>query len=511
MIWVSIFIANAAVLILEIVGARALTPFFGSSAEVWAGFIGVVLLGLAVGYWGGGVIADRLTTNRDRERSLAATLAAAGVTITALWLGSDATAAVASQLIPYLGLTLAASAAALIHFFIPSMCLAAASPIAARILLHSLDTSARTVGRISAVGAAGSVLGSIGVAAALVPYAAASTIIMSTGVCLLLLGLFLGVRAGVTTLILLCMVASAIGGVGTYSITPRAADMVRGTLVADVPSRYGRIFVIDEPYDTKTSLRVVRTDPLGTQCGQYIRVGAHLPELPFAYTRAFDVLYSYVPEPKRVAVVGGCNYSYPVHLATRTSHAHIDVVELDPAMTEVARKWFAFTEPEYLTATHADGRQYFETEEKTYDVIVLDAFGSLLAPPFQLLTTEAFKSMKDDLAPDGVVVMNLISSVDGPGAEYTASVYHTLASVFPSVVAYRIVGNTDENIQNLIFVASPILRQTLASVRILPHHELLTEIDSALFWNTGMVFTDDYAPVERLTIPMRASVLYGRS
>src|SRR5438874_2593648 len=56
---VTVFLAGAVVLILEILGARLLAPFFGSTQYVWSALIAVTLLALAVGYRGGGRLADR--------------------------------------------------------------------------------------------------------------------------------------------------------------------------------------------------------------------------------------------------------------------------------------------------------------------------------------------------------------------------------------------------------------------------------------------------------------------
>ena len=52
------FSSGAAVMALEITGSRVLTPVFGSSTTTWGILIGVVLTGLAAGYFLGGKIAD---------------------------------------------------------------------------------------------------------------------------------------------------------------------------------------------------------------------------------------------------------------------------------------------------------------------------------------------------------------------------------------------------------------------------------------------------------------------
>src|SRR3954451_2205810 len=56
---VAVFLAGAVLLGVEIVASRVLAPAFGSSLYVWGSLIGVVLTGLAIGYWLGGTLADR--------------------------------------------------------------------------------------------------------------------------------------------------------------------------------------------------------------------------------------------------------------------------------------------------------------------------------------------------------------------------------------------------------------------------------------------------------------------
>ena len=61
-IFAAVFISGAVLLGLELVASRVVAPFFGSSIFVWGALIGVVLAGLSVGYWLGGVVADRFPT-----------------------------------------------------------------------------------------------------------------------------------------------------------------------------------------------------------------------------------------------------------------------------------------------------------------------------------------------------------------------------------------------------------------------------------------------------------------
>src|SRR5215218_1422956 len=59
---VAVFLSGAALLGLEITASRVLAPTFGSSLFVWGSLIGIVLTGLAIGYWAGGIVADWLPT-----------------------------------------------------------------------------------------------------------------------------------------------------------------------------------------------------------------------------------------------------------------------------------------------------------------------------------------------------------------------------------------------------------------------------------------------------------------
>jgi len=58
-LYATVTITGAAVMILELLGTRIIGPFYGVSLYVWSSLIAVTLIALALGYFLGGMLADR--------------------------------------------------------------------------------------------------------------------------------------------------------------------------------------------------------------------------------------------------------------------------------------------------------------------------------------------------------------------------------------------------------------------------------------------------------------------
>jgi spermidine synthase len=174
----------------------------------------------------------------------------------------------------------------------------------------------------------------------------------------------------------------------------------------------------------------------------------------------------------------------------------VDVVEINPAVVNVARTWFGLDTGAF-TLTIGDGRWFLNRTRSTYDAVILDAFvgdGS----PSHLMSREAFEAVRRVLKPDGALVINTFVDFDSPGDYMGASLYKTLSAVFPSV---RVHGTRSAN---TLFVAS---RRSPLTVLHEPdynsvHPEAVSEVRSAFAgsWEpdlgSGIVLTDDYNPVE---------------
>jgi len=87
----------------------------------------------------------------------------------------------------------------------------------------------------------------------------------------------------------------------------------------------------------------------------------------------------------------------------------VDAVEIDPVVIRVARRDFHLGDGE-ARIFQMDGRRLLSQSRDQYDLIVMDAFGSS-SIPFHLVTREVFGLVRDRLAPEGILVLN----VESPG------------------------------------------------------------------------------------------------
>ncbi|AKQ63744.1 Spermidine synthase [Myxococcus hansupus] len=137
--------------------------------------------------------------------------------------------------------------------------------------------------------------------------------------------------------------------------------------------------------------------------------------LELDYTRAIAATLAFVPEPSRILVVGLGGGAIPTFLHAVRPQAHIDAVEIQPQVLDVARRFFGFHEDATLHAHLMDGRRFIETPGPAYDLIILDAFGARCIPP-ALASPAFFQATLARLTPDGAVVGNVLRKSGRPGS-----------------------------------------------------------------------------------------------
>ena len=260
-------------------------------------------------------------------------------------------------------------------------------------------------------------------------------------------------------------------------------------------SRFSDMIVVSED---SNGLRAMRFEMYGAR--QSVVKPGDPDHLELAYARAIPAVLAWKPEPGRILVVGLGGGTIPMFLRRHLREADIDVVELDPAVVQVARSHFGFRDDQRLKVHVDDGRRWIEGVRGRYDLIVIDAY-SAHDIPYALATREFLLAVRQALAADGVVVSNMWGRLANPLYDDMVSTY---LAVFPAVSVMDIAGSGNM----LVFASqSPDVPDTAESTqraarlnaRLNLRHDLATMVRQGLRQanpteRAGTVLTDAARP-----------------
>jgi spermidine synthase len=202
--------------------------------------------------------------------------------------------------------------------------------------------------------------------------------------------------------------------------------------------------------------------------------------------------------PQNMAVVGLAAGTIPKQFTSVFGPIPIDGIELDPAIIDVGRRYFALHEPN-IRAIAGDGRYVLTGLSGPYDVITVDAY-KVPYIPWHLTTREFFSEASDRLSEMGVLAINVGRT---PGdRRLVDAVSSTLLQVFPTVHAIDVPDTL-----NTILVATKqpteagVLSANLAALAPDAHPALRDALTTAaanlaVARADGPVMTDDRAPIE---------------
>jgi spermidine synthase len=200
---------------------------------------------------------------------------------------------------------------------------------------------------------------------------------------------------------------------------------------------------------------------------------------------------------RHVAILGNAGGTTARALARFYPGASIAGVELDPVVTEAARRYLGLGRIPRLRVVTADARPYLERTHERFDAILVDAYRQPYVP-FYLATQQFFRLVRSRLRPGGIVALNLATV---PGDHRLArDVAGTLRTVFPQVLTWQALKLN----QLVLGFVRPVSRERLdaAVARTPARIRVLTRLLAAharAAAPSGDPWTDDRAPVEWVT------------
>jgi spermidine synthase len=488
-------------LAVELSASRLLGSIFGTSNIVWANIIGLILIYLTVGYFIGGRLADRSPyyTTFYQIITWAAFFSGLVPLIAHPILRAAATAVQDFDA----AVTVGSFASVLVLFSVPVTLLGFVSPFSIRLALSNVEDAGRTTGQMYAISTLGSIIGNFTPVLLLIPQVGtARTFLIFAGILMAvgLIGLAIQNRRAALRLLwmpvlLIILAALALRG----PLRPPPAHM---TLLYEKESAYNLVQVVED----EDGYRYLLLNE-----GQGIHSQWHPTEIYYERTWDFFLAAPYFNTPpytpdrvERIAIIGLAAGTIARQYNTVYPGIPMDGVEIDPDIVEAGRRYMGMTMPN-LNVIVEDGRFALSQLDEKYTLIGVDAY-RVPYVPWHMTTVEFFEEVRDHLAEDGVLTINVgRTSTDRRLIE---AMTRTLLDVFPTVhtldvpdsyntilVATRQPTTPDNLLTNFAALppdAHPVLHQALQVAT--------TSIRPTVASNVRL--TDDHAPVEAIVDSM---------
>lgn len=482
-----IFITGFITMVFEFVGARALGPYFGTSIFVWTSLIGIIMGSLSLGYWLGGV----LSVKKTNFHFLGIMMLIAGVFVVLTALGDKYILDRVVKYIPNFKLQNVISVALL--FGPASVLFGMILPYSIRLKMENIKSSGSTIGSLYALSTVGSILGTFTAGFILVPTLGYSNIFF-----------ILSITMFVISIVLFFVEKGYIGSVISISfiaITIFTWNQKRNQKqnYLDFDTQYNRVLIF-ETTDRNTG-RPIKMLRVNDENSSAMFLDGD-EGLAFKVLEYYHLVEHFVPDFNHSLMIGGSGYAFPKAYLNTYPKASLDVVEIDPGLTALAREHFNLQDNPRLRIYHEDGRIYLNHCEKNkYDAVFMDAYKSMLTIPYQLTTQNAVQKISDALTNNGAVFANVISSLNDDTNEFLRAELATYRSVFPQVFLFAVQypNPTEEEklfFQNIMLVGlkSSVMPEMNSENQQL--HRFLSNLIELKTSDKDFIITDEYAPVE---------------
>ena len=499
-LYLGVFSAGAATLAVELSASRLLGNYFGSSNLVWAMIIGLMLIYLSIGYSIGGKWADR----SPKYETFFVILIWAALFIGVIPLASRPILKFASNAFDHMQFAAMTGSflSVMLLFSIPITLLGTASPFAIRLALENNKETGQTAGRIYAISTIGSFIGTFIPVLILIPTIGTYRTFISISlylmvVCLIGIWTTVNLRKMIVYLWMpfLLLILSFIG--------LRGFDKQTQGIIFEKESAYNYIQVLQT-----NDYHILRLNE-----GQGIHSIFHPTQTDFhSYWEQVLSAPFFNPAPidqdqiERIAIFGLAGGTSANQIRIAFPQTIVDGFEIDGEIINAGFDYFGLKD-NLLNIYIEDARWGLTHNDYKYQVINVDAYDPPYIP-WHLTTREFFTEIYNHLSDDGVMVINVARIFEDRVLLH--SLFQTIDSVFPSTY----IVDLPDTFNSMVFATKSVTSENnlidnyLVLMSEQDSHPLILSTLERTILNLqpppskGYIFTDDKAPVERITNSM---------
>lgn len=495
-----VFVASACTLVIEIIAGRLLAPYMGVNLFTWTSIIGVVLAGISLGNYVGGWQADRYASRRLLGLLFFASAIATLSILPLLTIVANPSFLSGGPLIVKVVTYVT------IVFFLPAFVLGTISPVVVKLSLSDLQRTGKTVGLIYAFSTVGSILGTFLTGFWLISAFGTRSVIIGVAVILGLMGLIFGdVFNRGRRIDHIASTLSVIAIIGIVGMIVQR-DLHKSPFLRETD--YFTIDIRERRFnDGELGLALV-LDHLIHSFSK-----PNDPKfLEYGYERVYSELTQFKSESApqlRTAFIGGGGYTFPRYVEAVYPGSTVHVVEIDPAVTEVAFERLGVPRDSRIKPFNEDARLFFNERhyDAPYDIVYGDAFNDL-SVPYHLTTAEFGALVSQALKPDGIYMVNIIDKYQSGG--FLRAYMKGLRLHFPHVYLMSTGRTWQTDLQNTYVVVATKRPLDLAAFNrsaTVGGRSMETQVQDAAALDEylaqpGPTLTDDFAPVDQLLAPL---------
>lgn len=430
------FLEGAAVMTVELVGAKILAPIFGTSLYVWAATLGITLFALTTGYYTGGYISSK----SKNVTTIYLILLLAGLFTLLMPLSSYY---ILNATINF-DVRLGASISLLVFMFPPLLLMGMTSPLIIHFFTQHAEKAGKSAGTVYAISTLGGILSTFLTGFYLLPELGIKYTILISGITLILPTLIaLIYHKKFQDLLLLIFIFPI-----SYFLFNNNFGESDYKILYNKDGILGQVKIVEHPYITNENDTIQVRAMLVNNTAQTITNLNKPGEDLWDYAYYFPAAASVFPKGSK-ALLCGLGGGTIVRQFQKLGF-EIEVVEIDERIKETAIEFFDVSTE--IPIHVDDARHFINKTEKKYDLVTYDMFLSE-TPPAHLFTKECFDEVKNILTEKGMIMMNFYGFISGDKGKAARSVYNTLVSCGYHV-NLLVTPADNEFERNLIFLAS---------------------------------------------------------